>query len=251
MSLGWEAYAADGLLRDGRSIHVRAIRPDDKERLRGHFRRLSAESVHFRFFGAKKTLTEAELRYFTELDFARHVGLVAVRGSGPARRVPRRRPLRPLRRGRRGRRTAPSSRWRSRTRSRGAAWAPCCSSTWRGSPAQRHRRLRGRRAGGQPPHVRAARRHRLRGERDCARHRDPRLLSHCRDRRLGRGQRRTELEGRRRERARHPGAAVGGGRRRLAAPGKHRGRPGRQPEAVRLSRADLSRQPGGGRRSTA
>ena len=83
MSLGWETYAADGLLRDGRSIRVRALRPEDKERLNALFRRQSPESIHYRFFGAKSTLTEAELRYFTELDFARHVGLAAVRGSGP------------------------------------------------------------------------------------------------------------------------------------------------------------------------
>jgi acetyl coenzyme A synthetase (ADP forming)-like protein len=84
MSLGWETYAADGLLRDGRSIRVRALRPDDKERLLGLFRRQSPESIHYRFFGAKSMLTEEELRYFTELDFERHVGLVAVRGRGPS-----------------------------------------------------------------------------------------------------------------------------------------------------------------------
>jgi acetyl coenzyme A synthetase (ADP forming)-like protein len=80
---GWDAYAADALLRDGCSIRVRALRPDDKQRLLGLFRRQSPESVHYRFFGAKSVLSAQELRYFTELDFARHVGLAAVRGSGP------------------------------------------------------------------------------------------------------------------------------------------------------------------------
>jgi len=84
MTLGWQTYAADGLLRDGHSIRVRAVRPDDKERLLGLFRRQSPESIHYRFFGAKSVLTDEELRYFTELDFDRHVGLAAVRGSGPA-----------------------------------------------------------------------------------------------------------------------------------------------------------------------
>jgi acetyl coenzyme A synthetase (ADP forming)-like protein len=78
---GWKTYAADGLLRDGRSIRVRALRPDDKGRLLRLFRRQGPESIHYRFFGGKSTLTEAELRYFTELDFVRHVGLAAVRGS--------------------------------------------------------------------------------------------------------------------------------------------------------------------------
>ena len=79
---GARAYAADALLRDGRSIRVRALRPDDKQRLLGLFARQSPETIHYRFFGAKAGLTEAELRYFTELDFLRHVGLAAVRGSG-------------------------------------------------------------------------------------------------------------------------------------------------------------------------
>jgi acyl-CoA synthetase (NDP forming)/GNAT superfamily N-acetyltransferase len=70
-------FAVDRILRDGTSIHVRAIRPDDKARLLDHFARLSAHSVYFRFFRAKKRLTDDELRQFTELDFDQRVGLVA------------------------------------------------------------------------------------------------------------------------------------------------------------------------------
>src|SRR5271169_2447911 len=71
------SFGADRVLRDGGSIHVRAIRPDDKQRLLDHFARLSARSVYFRFFRVKKHLTDDELRQFTELDFDRTVGLVA------------------------------------------------------------------------------------------------------------------------------------------------------------------------------
>jgi len=74
-----QRYAADALLRDGGSIHIRALRADDKERLQAHFHALGFDSVRFRFLGAKKDLTPADLRYFTELDFSRHVGLVALR----------------------------------------------------------------------------------------------------------------------------------------------------------------------------
>lgn len=70
-------YVVDELLRDGRSIHIRAIRADDKERLLEHFSRLSARSVYYRFFNAKQRLTDEELRRFTELDFNRSIGLVA------------------------------------------------------------------------------------------------------------------------------------------------------------------------------
>jgi acetyl coenzyme A synthetase (ADP forming)-like protein len=75
-------YATDELLRDGSSIHIRAIRPQDKPKLRQHFDRLSPESVYFRFLGYKKELTEQELARFTELDFVRHVGLVATLRRG-------------------------------------------------------------------------------------------------------------------------------------------------------------------------
>lgn len=77
MSADARYYAAEVILRDGGSIHVRAVRPDDKQRLVQHFQRLSQRSVYMRFFGAKKRLTDEELTRFTEPDFVRHVGLVA------------------------------------------------------------------------------------------------------------------------------------------------------------------------------
>ena len=70
-------YAANALLKDGGSIHVRAIRADDRDRLMDHFQRLSARSVYYRFFGAKRRLTEKEVDEFTRLDFVHRVGLVA------------------------------------------------------------------------------------------------------------------------------------------------------------------------------
>src|SRR5207245_5750036 len=75
-------YATDALLRDGSSIHLRAIRPDDKQRLLALFERLSSRSVYFRFFQTKQRLTDEELRYFTELDFTRDLALVATLREG-------------------------------------------------------------------------------------------------------------------------------------------------------------------------
>src|SRR5262245_11124970 len=80
-------YATDELLRDGGSIHIRAIRPDDKQRLLALFERLSSRSVYFRFFQTKQRLTEEELRYFTELDFTRAVALVATLREGGAEHI--------------------------------------------------------------------------------------------------------------------------------------------------------------------
>jgi len=75
-------YQTDVILRDGGSIHIRAIRPDDKDRLVRHFLRLGQRSVYLRFFGVKKRLTDAELKRLTEPDFANHVGLVATLYDG-------------------------------------------------------------------------------------------------------------------------------------------------------------------------
>jgi len=64
-------------LRDGRSSLIRAIRPDDKQRLLDGFHRLEGKSIYFRFFSAKKELTEKELEFYTEIDFEHHVAIVS------------------------------------------------------------------------------------------------------------------------------------------------------------------------------
>ncbi|MGE3539480.1 MAG: GNAT family N-acetyltransferase [Candidatus Tectimicrobiota bacterium] len=70
-------YASEELLRDGGAIRIRAIRPDDKQRLLDLFAHLSSRSVYLRFFQSKQRLSEEELRYFTELDFVHNAALVA------------------------------------------------------------------------------------------------------------------------------------------------------------------------------
>jgi acetyl coenzyme A synthetase (ADP forming)-like protein len=70
-------YSAHEVLRDGASTYIRAIRPDDKQRLLDHFQRLSQDSIYHRFFGLKHSLTRDDLVRFTEVDFKTHVALVA------------------------------------------------------------------------------------------------------------------------------------------------------------------------------
>jgi len=55
-------YEAKATLKDGRGVNVRGIRPDDKAMIEAAFQRLSPESIFRRFFTAKSTLTEAELK---------------------------------------------------------------------------------------------------------------------------------------------------------------------------------------------
>lgn len=82
ISTDFRTYAAPETLRDGEKILVRAIRPDDKARLLEHFRALSAESIHSRFFSMRRDLSTAELARLTELDFKVHVGVAVVTGVG-------------------------------------------------------------------------------------------------------------------------------------------------------------------------
>jgi GNAT superfamily N-acetyltransferase len=69
-------YQQDDQQRDGQPITLRAIRSTDKLALLNGFRKLSNESIHSRFFGGKHDLSESELKFFTEVDFKTHVGLV-------------------------------------------------------------------------------------------------------------------------------------------------------------------------------
>ncbi|MBT8435877.1 MAG: GNAT family N-acetyltransferase, partial [Gammaproteobacteria bacterium] len=64
---------------------LRAIRPEDREKLREGFFKLSKSSVRDRFFSVKRDLTPAELSYFTEVDFQHHVALVAELQDGSER----------------------------------------------------------------------------------------------------------------------------------------------------------------------
>ena len=80
-------YSADEVLRDGGQILIRAICPNDKQRLLEHFARLSQRSIYQRFFGFKRALSDQDLRNFTELDFIDHVGLAATIGAGDDERI--------------------------------------------------------------------------------------------------------------------------------------------------------------------
>jgi acetate---CoA ligase (ADP-forming) len=87
VSSAWKDYAADVILRDGTSVHIRAIRPGDRAELARGFAELSPEAVYFRFFRVKQRLTEQELQAFTELDFTARGALVATRRIGDTERI--------------------------------------------------------------------------------------------------------------------------------------------------------------------
>ncbi len=73
-------YALTARLLDGTTIFIRAIRPDDRDRLLTHFSHLSPESIRFRFHGFKRSLSDTEAAALTAIDFVDHVALVATFG---------------------------------------------------------------------------------------------------------------------------------------------------------------------------
>jgi GNAT superfamily N-acetyltransferase len=70
-------YCVDATMLDGAIVRIRAIRPDDRDRLHDHFRALSPQSVYFRFMGIRRDLSPDDLTRLTDLDFKNHVGLAA------------------------------------------------------------------------------------------------------------------------------------------------------------------------------
>lgn len=72
-----ECYQEDAVLTDGTRIHMRLVRADDKALMREAWDRVSSESRYRRFLCAKSALSDAELRYLTELDNENHVAIGA------------------------------------------------------------------------------------------------------------------------------------------------------------------------------
>ena len=63
-------------------LSIRAVRPDDRERIVKAFRGLDRRSVYLRFFSYKKELEDGELRRVTECDGVSKAVLVATVGRG-------------------------------------------------------------------------------------------------------------------------------------------------------------------------
>jgi len=72
-------------LRDGSAVLIRPVRKTDAPLLADGFARLSERSRWTRFLGRKSTLTDADLRFYTDVDHHDHEALGAldhVRGGG-------------------------------------------------------------------------------------------------------------------------------------------------------------------------
>lgn len=64
--------------RDGRSVLVRPIRPEDAAAHAEAFRRLTADDVRYRFFSAMTELGAAQIARMTQIDYDREMAFIAV-----------------------------------------------------------------------------------------------------------------------------------------------------------------------------
>ena len=77
-------YSATETLRDGRSVQIRALKPEDRTAMANAVERVSAQSLYRRFFAARRSFSEKETDFFVNVDFLNHVALVAVVNEGGA-----------------------------------------------------------------------------------------------------------------------------------------------------------------------
>jgi len=70
-------YSAREQLRDGRSVEIRSLRPDDEADMLAAIGRTGAASLQRRFFVTKRGFSEKEKAFFMNIDFVNHVALVA------------------------------------------------------------------------------------------------------------------------------------------------------------------------------
>jgi GNAT superfamily N-acetyltransferase len=75
-------YRVEETLRNGVAVEIRAVRPEDRDRIAAAFRELDRESVYRRFFSYKRDLSAAELAQIDTMDFVRDVMLVVTTCKG-------------------------------------------------------------------------------------------------------------------------------------------------------------------------
>jgi RimJ/RimL family protein N-acetyltransferase len=74
-------FSQSGTLRDGTPVTIRAMRPDDRERLVAAFGKLDSETIYTRFFSPRREIPERALERIAEIDFEHLAGLVVTVSS--------------------------------------------------------------------------------------------------------------------------------------------------------------------------
>ncbi|MDO8616624.1 MAG: GNAT family N-acetyltransferase [Dehalococcoidia bacterium] len=80
-------YESDVLLKDGSTVHLRPVRPQDEAAMRSLFARLSPRSLYLRSHHQARRVSPEEVRRFTHVDYEDAFGLVATLGEPPRERI--------------------------------------------------------------------------------------------------------------------------------------------------------------------
>jgi len=80
-------FSQAATLRDGTPVTIRAMRPDDRERIVAAFSKLEAGTIYTRFFSFRKELPGSALDRISAIDFDQLAGLVVTLGSGSTQTV--------------------------------------------------------------------------------------------------------------------------------------------------------------------
>ncbi len=80
-------YVADVLLKDGSTVRLRPIRPDDDEAMIAAFYRLGERTVYLRFHHVVKRMTKDEVQRYTHVDYENTFALVATVGEHPEEQI--------------------------------------------------------------------------------------------------------------------------------------------------------------------
>jgi acetyltransferase len=68
-------------LRDGRTVLLRPIRPEDEPAHQELFQRLTPEDIYYRFFNVVHRMTHSQLARFTQIDYDREMAFIATVGN--------------------------------------------------------------------------------------------------------------------------------------------------------------------------
>lgn len=74
-------WAADVVLSDGGTVHLRPIRPEDADSIVTFHSRLSDRTRYYRYFGPYPRMSQRDVDRFTHVDHANRVALVAMLGD--------------------------------------------------------------------------------------------------------------------------------------------------------------------------
>ena len=77
------SFACTETLRNGLAVTIRAIRPDDRDKVAAAIRKLDRESIYSRLFSYRSELTDAGLSRVMTVDPDRDVALLVTTGTGP------------------------------------------------------------------------------------------------------------------------------------------------------------------------